>query len=168
MGDDPYRQVTFLWTTSRHDLMAAHRDDLADHHLERMGPSGPWRERKPRSLRCCKDAHPDIVVLTEPWAKDGDSQRAHLAGPLGLPHHALSGVAAGESRAWWRIGDVVGDRLGRERAAGAGQPVAVADGPHVGALRGAEGQPPGWAAGVIGAGGDRQGDGGGCLADGLA
>jgi endonuclease/exonuclease/phosphatase family metal-dependent hydrolase len=80
-------------------LWAADRDDLADHHLERVGLYGPWREREAAIVAALRDARPDIVVLTESWAKDGDSQCARLAHPLGLPHHTFSGVAAQEDEA---------------------------------------------------------------------
>ncbi|HTZ26951.1 MAG TPA: endonuclease/exonuclease/phosphatase family protein [Streptosporangiaceae bacterium] len=39
------------------------------------------------------------MVLAESWAKGGGSQAARLAGPLGLPHHAFSGVPAQEDQA---------------------------------------------------------------------
>jgi hypothetical protein len=38
-------------------------------------------------------------VLTDSWARGDDSQCARLAGPLGLPHHAFSGVEAQEDNA---------------------------------------------------------------------
>jgi endonuclease/exonuclease/phosphatase family metal-dependent hydrolase len=63
------------------------------------GRYGPWPEREAAILATLRDAHPDIVVLTESWAKGGDSQCARLAGPLGLPHHTFSGVAAEEDEA---------------------------------------------------------------------
>jgi endonuclease/exonuclease/phosphatase family metal-dependent hydrolase len=63
------------------------------------GLYGPWREREAAIAATLREARPDIVVLTESWAKDGDSQCARLAGPLGLPHHAFSGVAAQEDPA---------------------------------------------------------------------
>ena len=63
------------------------------------GLYGPWPERETAIATTLKDAHPDIVVLTESWSKGGDSQSARLAGPLGLPHHAFSGVAAQEDQA---------------------------------------------------------------------
>jgi exonuclease III len=63
------------------------------------GLHGPWREREAAIVATLRDAGPDIVVLTESWAKGSDSQCARLAGPLGLPHHAFSGVAAEEDRA---------------------------------------------------------------------
>jgi endonuclease/exonuclease/phosphatase family metal-dependent hydrolase len=60
------------------------------------GLYGPWREREAAIVATLRDTHPDIVVLTESWAKAGDSQCARLAGPLGLPHHIFSGVTAQE------------------------------------------------------------------------
>ena len=63
------------------------------------GLYGPWREREAAIAATLRDARPDIVVLTESWAKDGDSQCARLAGPLGLPHHTFSGVPAQEDEA---------------------------------------------------------------------
>jgi endonuclease/exonuclease/phosphatase family metal-dependent hydrolase len=63
------------------------------------GLHGPWREREAAIVAALRNAQPDIVVLTESWAKGSDSQCARLAGPLGLPHHAFSGVAAQEDEA---------------------------------------------------------------------
>src|SRR5437763_11427150 len=63
------------------------------------GLYGPWPEREAAIVATLRDASPDIVVLTESWAKGGDSQCARLAGPLGLPHHAFSGVTAEEDAA---------------------------------------------------------------------
>ena len=63
------------------------------------GRYGPWREREAAIAATLQDARPDVVVLTESWSKDGDSQCARLAGPLGLPHHAFSGIAAEEDPA---------------------------------------------------------------------
>jgi endonuclease/exonuclease/phosphatase family metal-dependent hydrolase len=63
------------------------------------GRYGPWREREAAIVATLRNARPDIVVLTESWAKGGDSQRARLAGPLDLPHHTFSGVTAEEDQA---------------------------------------------------------------------
>lgn len=63
------------------------------------GLYGPWREREAAIIATLHDAQPDILVLTESWVKGGDSQCARLAGPLGLPHHTFSGVAAQEDEA---------------------------------------------------------------------
>ena len=63
------------------------------------GLYGPWQEREAAIVATLRDARPDIVVLAESWAKDGDSQCARLAGPLGLPHHAFSGIPAQEDEA---------------------------------------------------------------------
>lgn len=63
------------------------------------GLHGPWQEREPAIIATLREADPDIVVLTESWSKGDDSQCARLGGPLGLPHHAFSGVAAQEDAA---------------------------------------------------------------------
>ena len=63
------------------------------------GRYGPWPEREAAIVATLRDAQPDIVVLTESWSKGSDSQCARLAGPLGLPHHAFSGVPAQEDEA---------------------------------------------------------------------
>jgi endonuclease/exonuclease/phosphatase family metal-dependent hydrolase len=63
------------------------------------GLHGPWREREAAIAATLQGARPDIVVLTESWSKVGDSQCARLAGPLGLPHRAFSGVTAQEDAA---------------------------------------------------------------------
>lgn len=63
------------------------------------GLYGPWPEREAAIVATLRDASPDIVVLTESWAKGDDSQCARLAGPLGLPHHTFSGVTAQEDKA---------------------------------------------------------------------
>jgi endonuclease/exonuclease/phosphatase family metal-dependent hydrolase len=63
------------------------------------GLHGPWRERAAAIVTTLRGARPDILVLTESWAKGGDSQCARLAGPLDLPHHAFSGVTAEEDEA---------------------------------------------------------------------
>jgi endonuclease/exonuclease/phosphatase family metal-dependent hydrolase len=63
------------------------------------GLSGPWPEREAAIVAALHDACPDIVVLTESWSKGSDRQCDRLAGPVGLPHHAFSGVAAQEDEA---------------------------------------------------------------------
>jgi endonuclease/exonuclease/phosphatase family metal-dependent hydrolase len=63
------------------------------------GLYGPWQEREAAIVATLRDARPDIVVLTESWAKSEDSQCARLAGPLVLSHHAFSGVTAQEDAA---------------------------------------------------------------------
>jgi endonuclease/exonuclease/phosphatase family metal-dependent hydrolase len=63
------------------------------------GLYGPWQDREAAITTTLRNARPDIVVLTESWVKGGDSQCARLAGPLGLPHHAVSGVQAQEDEA---------------------------------------------------------------------
>jgi endonuclease/exonuclease/phosphatase family metal-dependent hydrolase len=63
------------------------------------GRYGPWQDREAGIVATLRDARPDIVVLTESWVKGEDSQCARLAGPLGLPHCAFSGVPAQEDRA---------------------------------------------------------------------
>lgn len=60
------------------------------------GRHGPWAEREPAIVATLADARPDVVVLTESWATEGDSQCARLAGPLDLPHYTFSGVTAQE------------------------------------------------------------------------
>lgn len=60
------------------------------------GLYGPWQEREEAIVATLQKAGPDILVLAESWAKEDDSQCARLAGPLGLPHHAFSGVPAQE------------------------------------------------------------------------
>ena len=60
------------------------------------GLYGPWREREEAIVATLKEANPDLLVLAESWARGEDSQCARLSGPLGLPHHAFSGVAAQE------------------------------------------------------------------------
>jgi hypothetical protein len=44
------------------------------------GLYGPWQEREAAISTTLHDAGPDILVLTESWAKGGDSQCARLAG----------------------------------------------------------------------------------------
>ena len=56
-------------------------------------------EREAAIVATLQAARPDMVVLTESWAKGGDSQCARLAGPLDLPYHTFSGVAADEDEA---------------------------------------------------------------------
>jgi len=58
-----------------------------------------WDEREAAIIATLRDISPDIVVLTESWSAGDDSQCARLAGPLGLPHHAFSGVQAQEDAA---------------------------------------------------------------------
>ena len=60
------------------------------------GLHGPWREREPAIAATLAAARPDVVVLTESWSRAGDSQRERLAAPVGLPHHAFTGVPAEE------------------------------------------------------------------------
>ncbi|HEY2265029.1 MAG TPA: endonuclease/exonuclease/phosphatase family protein [Streptosporangiaceae bacterium] len=60
------------------------------------GRYGPWPQREAAIIATLQGARPDVVVLTEAWAKGDDSQCARLAGPLGLPHCAFSGVTAEE------------------------------------------------------------------------
>jgi endonuclease/exonuclease/phosphatase family metal-dependent hydrolase len=63
------------------------------------GLYGPWQEREAAITATLAAARPDVVVLAESWAKGDDSQAARLAGPLGLPHFAFSGVPAQEDDA---------------------------------------------------------------------
>jgi endonuclease/exonuclease/phosphatase family metal-dependent hydrolase len=60
------------------------------------GLYGPWQEREAAIITTLANAGPDIVVLAESWARAEESQCARLAGPLGLPHYAFSGVPAQE------------------------------------------------------------------------
>ena len=60
------------------------------------GLYGPWQEREEAIVATLKESNPDLLVLAESWARGEDSQCARLSGPLGLPHHAFSGVAAQE------------------------------------------------------------------------
>src|SRR2546423_892635 len=53
------------------------------------GLYGPWPEREAAFIATLQAARPDILVLTESWAKGSDSQCTRLAGPLGLPHHVF-------------------------------------------------------------------------------
>ena len=63
------------------------------------GLYGPWQEREAAISATLRDAHADVVVLTESWAKGNDSQAARLADALKLPNHAVSGVTAQEDAA---------------------------------------------------------------------
>jgi endonuclease/exonuclease/phosphatase family metal-dependent hydrolase len=63
------------------------------------GRYGPWEDREAAIIATLGEAGPDIVVLTESWAKGDDSQCGRLAGPLELPYHAFSGVTAEEDAA---------------------------------------------------------------------
>ena len=63
------------------------------------GLYGPWQQREAAIVATLRNAEPDIVVLTESWARESDSQAARLAGPTGLPHHVFSGVPAQEDEA---------------------------------------------------------------------
>ena len=60
------------------------------------GLYGPWQEREAAIASTLQEASPDLLVLTESWAKGDDSQCERLAVPLGLPYHAFSGVPAQE------------------------------------------------------------------------
>lgn len=55
-----------------------------------------WQGRESAIVATLRKAQPDVVVLTESWATDTDSQCARFAEPLGLPHHVFSGVPAQE------------------------------------------------------------------------
>ncbi|MGW9415642.1 endonuclease/exonuclease/phosphatase family protein [Arthrobacter cupressi] len=63
------------------------------------GLYGPWQEREAAILATLESARPDILVLTESWARGADSQCRRLADRLGMPHHAFSGVTAQEDEA---------------------------------------------------------------------
>jgi endonuclease/exonuclease/phosphatase family metal-dependent hydrolase len=60
------------------------------------GLYGPWLEREAAIVSTLEEARPDILVLAESWARGADSQCARISGPLGLQHHAFSGVRAQE------------------------------------------------------------------------
>ena len=60
------------------------------------GLYGPWREREAGIVTTLANARPDVVVLTEAWARQDGSQAERFAEPLGLPHHAFTGVPAQE------------------------------------------------------------------------
>jgi endonuclease/exonuclease/phosphatase family metal-dependent hydrolase len=63
------------------------------------GLYGPWQEREAAIEATLQVARADVVVLTESWSKDHDSQCARLADSLGLQHHCFSGVPAQEDEA---------------------------------------------------------------------
>jgi endonuclease/exonuclease/phosphatase family metal-dependent hydrolase len=88
------------------------------------GLYGPWQEREAAILAILADARPDLLVLAESWEKGGDSQCARLAGPLGLPYHAFSGVTAQEDESAlsgvavmsrWPLSSTAGLRFGSLR-----------------------------------------------------
>lgn len=58
-----------------------------------------WQEREEAITAALAEARPDVVVLTESWERGEESQSARLADPLGLPHHAFTGVTAQEDEA---------------------------------------------------------------------
>jgi endonuclease/exonuclease/phosphatase family metal-dependent hydrolase len=60
------------------------------------GLYGPWQEREAAIEATLQVARADVVVLTESWSRDHDSQCARLADSLGLQHHCFSGVPAQE------------------------------------------------------------------------
>jgi exonuclease III len=63
------------------------------------GLYGPWEQRELGIIATLGDSRPDILVLAESWTKGTDSQCGRLAGRLGLPHHAFTGVPAQEDDA---------------------------------------------------------------------
>lgn len=63
------------------------------------GRYGPWQEREARISTTLAQAHPDVVVLCESWAKGRDDQCERLSEPLGMPHHAFTGIEAQEDEA---------------------------------------------------------------------
>ena len=63
------------------------------------GLYGPWQEREAAIEATLQVARADVVVLTESWSRDHDSQCARLADSLGLQHHCFSGVPAQEDEA---------------------------------------------------------------------
>ena len=58
-----------------------------------------WEQREAAIASTLARAHPDVLVLTESWAKGDDSQCARLSGPLEMPHHAFTGIQAQEDEA---------------------------------------------------------------------
>jgi hypothetical protein len=62
------------------------------------GLYGPWQEREAAIVATLQDAHPDIVVLTESWAKGADSQCVRLARPLDMPHYTLAALRPRRTR----------------------------------------------------------------------
>jgi endonuclease/exonuclease/phosphatase family metal-dependent hydrolase len=60
------------------------------------GLYGPWEEREAAITATLAEAQPDVVVLSESWAKPHDSQCSRLSGPPGMPHHAFTGIQAQE------------------------------------------------------------------------
>jgi endonuclease/exonuclease/phosphatase family metal-dependent hydrolase len=88
------------------------------------GLYGPWQAREAAITSTLLEARPDLLVLTESWAKGNDSQSARLADPLGLPYHAFSGVTAQEDEAAlsgvavlsrWPVADAAGFSFGALR-----------------------------------------------------
>ena len=63
------------------------------------GLYGPWQEREAAIEATLHVARADVVVLTESWSKDHDSQCTRLADSLGLRYHCFSGVSAQEDEA---------------------------------------------------------------------
>ena len=57
-----------------------------------------WEEREAAIVRTLTEARPDILVLAESWEKGTESQCQRLAGSLGLPHRAFTGVPAQEDQ----------------------------------------------------------------------
>jgi endonuclease/exonuclease/phosphatase family metal-dependent hydrolase len=60
------------------------------------GLYGPWQERELAISATLANARPDVIVLTESWASEADSQCERLSGPLDMAYHAFSGIRAEE------------------------------------------------------------------------
>jgi endonuclease/exonuclease/phosphatase family metal-dependent hydrolase len=91
----------YEWMAQRLDIPPDFYGDLIETTARLVtwnvwGLYGPWQEREAALVSTLEEARPDLLVLAESWATDRDSQCARLAGPLGLPHHAFSGVTAQE------------------------------------------------------------------------
>jgi endonuclease/exonuclease/phosphatase family metal-dependent hydrolase len=63
------------------------------------GLYGPWQEREAAIEATLHVARADVLVLTESWSKNHDSQCTRLADSLGLRYHCFSGVPAQEDEA---------------------------------------------------------------------
>lgn len=89
------------WMTSNKDIPPHFYGPLIETTVRLVtwnvwGLYGPWQQREAAIIATLANARPDIVVLAESWARGEDSQCSRLAGPLGLPHYAFSGVPAQE------------------------------------------------------------------------
>ncbi|MBO2453331.1 endonuclease/exonuclease/phosphatase family protein [Actinomadura barringtoniae] len=105
------------------------------------GRFGPWREREPAILAELKAASPDLLVVTEAWENDEDSQADRLGEVLGLPHSTFSGVPDADSTdgsmdglailSRWPLTQTGEQRLGDQDGWDSGRAIfARADGPR--------------------------------------